>query len=143
MKKYIGPVISGIILLILGIFVTDHYELNYLYRGIDTPLHIIGGAIAGWFFFIFLRTTITSTSFLRGLFIITASACFVGVLWEIAEYSSSQYGREITILYHYFHGGPLADTIKDITNDILGGFVIGAFILIRTKIGRSSKELSE
>ncbi len=83
----------------------------------DIPLHVLGGILAGligmWFFVVSGRRT-SYTAALCG-------AIVLGILVEIAEFA-------LGFTYSPFMSYP-ADTLKDMCNDTIGGFIAAYSIL--------------
>jgi arginine exporter protein ArgO len=128
-----APIISGIILLLIGIFVTGYYGLYQALPGLDKVMHATGGIIVGWFAFSLLQDDIARARWWRQLIIIVGIVALVGVAWEFAEYTATQLRGSLPTLYHYFHGGDLGDTLGDLTADLLGGVLFAVWALIKER----------
>ena len=128
------PIIFGIALFILGIFVSGFFELYYKFIYLDTFYHFLGGVVLGWFFYTWLfpiptaNLSVVSFSKFTKLFIVVSAICMVGVFWEYAERLSTIYASvHAPWLYHWFSGGNLNDTLLDLLADMLGGSVFCFF----------------
>lgn len=84
------------------------YFLYWRIWWLDIPMHFFGGAWAGIFSVWFIARMGNSPSLLWCL----AFALFVGVAWEIFEYSEG-----IASAYHFSY---ILDTVKDLAFDVLG-----------------------
>lgn len=144
-RHFILPLTSIAAVFITGVFIAEYFELYITYPQIDILFHILGGAAIAWLVVVvhdLYIEKITTTNAqqpisqntlsrreqilgrLVSLLITISITCFIGVLWEFAEYFSSVYAREgLPILYHYFHGGDLQDTLKDIADDMIGAIL--------------------
>lgn len=131
LPSYLYPVALGIILLLIGLFVTEYFQLAYDYPGFDKLLHTTGGFIAAWFVATLVGREIgLMRPWVAGLALIGAVA-LIGVLWEFAEYSAQWVRYAHPVFYHYFHGGDLTDTLGDLLADLAGG---ASFALLCTPI---------
>jgi hypothetical protein len=118
-------VCSALALLVLnGVF--EYYHLYFFIWWLDVPMHFLGGmfvaflALAIVFHDRFILGRGTSSAFITTIAVVFAFA--VGALWE---YYAVQFGHRAPA-----PGGLIADTIKDLINDMLGGF-LAAMIFIR------------
>lgn len=91
------------------------------YPLLDNPLHLLGAAGLAWAAFIFIRffqslKLMPKLSFWLLVLLAVGVAAIIGILWEQYEF-----------LLDLSRGGwqppPIADTLKDLTNDLLGSFV--------------------
>ena len=121
-----NPVLWGIILLIVAILFGEMFSLYYRFAWLDTAFHAIGGFLLAWYMWRW-TADVAMPSGMRML-VILALALGVGVVWEWAEYLSSFSRESIPTLYRYFHGGNLADTLKDLVADSLGAL---AYLALR------------
>lgn len=84
--------------------------LYWTYKGIDIPMHILGGFMAGLFTFVLYRANKwpeSKTNLLIGVIV-------VGVVWELLEV----YFRVSPLDMYYW-----VDTSKDLIDDIIGGLI--------------------
>jgi hypothetical protein len=135
-KKYLSPIFSGVALLILGLFISTHYDFYSYVVYLDKVYHVLGGMVLGWFFFRYFNGSEFRLTQLNLIFVTIAAVCFFGVIWEFAERLSSVYSPVyFPSLYQYFHGGDLNDTLLDLVADMFGGLL---FVLasIHTRRGR-------
>ena len=121
-----NPVLWGIILLIVAILFGEMFSLYYRFAWLDTAFHAIGGFLLAWY--MWRWTADVAMPFDMRMLVILSLAVAVGVVWEWAEYLSSFSRESIPTLYRYFHGGNLADTLKDLVADSLGAL---AYLALR------------
>ena len=128
--KYRSPLVLGVIILFVGVFVSGFLDWYYFLPHIDKVYHFVGGFALGWFFYIYFSFKESQLSNFNKLLILVSATCFVAVLWEYAERLSNIYSPEhAKWLYHWFKGGDLNDTLLDILAGITGSFVFGIFSL--------------
>lgn len=84
--------------------------LYWIYRGVDIPMHIMGGFMAGLFVFIFLRVF----KFKENRRNLLLGVLLVGVGWEILELV---YRVDIVGFWYWL------DTAKDLIDDVIGGLI--------------------
>lgn len=101
----------------------------YFYPWIDIPLHIAGGVFVGLlFYYLFLvrHDTLADKGFLPVITLGLGFVALVGVLWEFYEFFLDVFVLHAHPLMQ--EPGPiLFDTLKDLADDLLGGFAaIGA-----------------
>ncbi len=123
------PVTAGLLLIFAGIFLGEQWDLYYQVVHFDKILHFVGGIIAGWFSFSILQAELTRTSSWKQFVIIAGATALIGIVWEWAEYLGNFTQYSFPTLYHYFHGGDLADTLADLLADIAGGSLFIAWAL--------------
>ena len=115
-------------ILILGIFPTEYFHIYDHIHNFDKIMHLLGGFVVAWIVSFGFKKEGRSMSYLQFAFVLVASTALVGVLWEFAEHLSGVYLKDrLFIVYTYFHGGDLNDTLLDLTFDLAGGslFVLG------------------
>ncbi|MEK7185323.1 MAG: hypothetical protein AAB726_01745, partial [Patescibacteria group bacterium] len=130
------PIIAGVLLFLVGVFVSGFYELYYKLSYLDIIYHFLGGIVLGWFFYILIfskrevgqgdeqseRFAGKNFSVSMQLFILVSAVCFAGVIWEYAERLSTIYASiHAPWLYYWFSGGNLNDTLFDLLADMFGG----------------------
>ncbi len=127
MLKSKSSIILGILLLIVAIFVGTYFGIYDKVPHFDKVLHLVGGAIVAWFFSDWFLWEYKLTRFQK-IILMVAGAALVGTLWEFAERLSSIYspGR-FPLLYKYFYGGDLNDTLGDLAADLVGAFTFSVF----------------
>ncbi len=123
------PVIAGLILIFIGIFMAGQFDWYYKMDHLDKLFHVIGGVIAGWFAFSLVQKEVTTASRWKQLLIVAGIATLIGVVWECAEYASNFTRQSLPLWYHFFHGGDLADTISDLAADISGATLFALWAL--------------
>lgn len=107
-RFYLSLAFAGFVIL-LHVIATELY-LYWTYRGVDIPMHILGGIMAGLFTYLFLRVAGFSErtrSVLLGVLV-------VGVAWEVLELIYKV--EPLTVRYWI-------DTAKDLVNDTIGGII--------------------
>lgn len=65
--------------------------------------------------------------------IIVSIATFIGVVWELAEYVSGFSKESVPLLYRYFSGGDLIDTLGDLLADIVGASTFALWALYKER----------
>ncbi|MBI2068772.1 MAG: hypothetical protein HYT67_01565 [Candidatus Yanofskybacteria bacterium] len=123
---------------LVAIFVFNIFGLYfgwYLdYFWFDMTLHFLGGFFMAIFLSIYLKDHLLDNSKLKNTLIILGVVSFVGVTWEFAEYIANQ--TLIEPFYKYFgvksyFMGDLADTVNDLTLDMLGAASFAWLHLLR------------
>lgn len=120
------PLFFGLLILLVGIFAAEYWDLYHLVPHLDKLLHVLGGIVVGWLALAFLQDDIVRLSGWKQALIIVSVACLVGVLWEFAEFAAD---FSPVWLYHWFHGGDLADTMGDLASDVGGGLIFALWAL--------------
>ena len=134
MKKYSRPIVLGIAVLLVGVFVSGALDWYDFFPHIDKVYHFFGGVALGWFFYIYFSFDESHISKFKKVFILVSSACFVAVLWEYAERLSSLYSlHHFPWLFHWFRGGGLNDTLLDILTGMTGSFAFGMLKINQAK----------
>ena len=123
------PLIFGLFVLLVGVFIAERFGLYYSIPHFDKVVHVCGGLAVAWMAFTLIQDHIVSMSTLKQLLVIVSVACFVGVLWEFAEYAANFTQHSYPWFYHWYHGGDLADTLGDLAADIVGGAVFALWAL--------------
>lgn len=126
-----SSVVAGVTLFILsGVAV----QLGYFetFRHLDKLLHLIGGVVVGIFVWAVFEREISRLSRPAGFVFILGAMAIIGIFWEIAEYNMHLIKETAPLIYKYFHGGGLADTLADLVMDLLGAGVF-AFWATRRK----------
>jgi len=129
LMKFGAPFTLGVIIIILASLISELYGLAYTYIYFDKGLHVAGGLIAGWIVYRFLERELSLVSSIKFLLILVSGVLFIGVFWEFAEYWAGQNKDTYPLLYRYFRGGGLADTLLDLAADMLGALMFGLLIL--------------
>ncbi len=129
MKKYIripyvAPILFGALILFVGIFVTNIFDLDHQFPFLDKVYHTLGGVALGWFFYTYFFLHNKSFVGWRQIFLTVAAVCLVGVFWEYAERLSTLYApSHARWLYQWFNGGNFNDTLLDLLADMAGGAI--------------------
>ena len=116
------------ILFLILIFLIDilgFYIGSYRIPFYDVILHFFGGFFVAMFFSHYFKNLIPGnpgTPELKKIFIIVSAAIFVGAMWEITEYVSTEiFGNYLYETYRIVCCvGNLDDTISDLALDITG-----------------------
>ena len=127
--KFYASALALVVLLFVGVFVSEQLNWYDQYPEFDSVLHFLGGFIVAWFVGHFLAHQSPRTYVTR----IGLAVLVIGVLWEIAEYLAGVILPHDSIIYIYFHGGALPDTLLDLFLDMLGAgvFVLGDLFLTK------------
>lgn len=126
MKKYFNCILTGVVVLVLGILVANYFNIYASVPHFDKLLHFFGGFIVAWFFSIFFAKDLNGISRFKKFLILMAMAALIGLFWEFAEYLSNLYSAPL--LKHFFYGGDLRDTLTDLLSDVIGGAIFGLFL---------------
>ena len=117
-RIHIAP---ALIILAIGIFPTEAFKLYERFPYIDTLLHLAGGAAIVWFLSSFFERDVWRLSRPTLVALLVGITTLIGVFWEFAEFYSGRNFREaLPIVYQYFRGGDLQDTLGDLAADIAG-----------------------
>ena len=99
---------------------------------LDVALHLAGGVVLGAFFvyyFTVRTTTLPRGRLLSTLLFAVGFAAIVGIAWEWYEFLADVF-RYHRYAYNNFPGMVHYDTLTDLVNDLLGGF-LGALVTLR------------
>jgi hypothetical protein len=126
MFKPWAPIISGIAVIVVGLFIFTHLHLHGVFPHSDKFFHTLGGIVIAWYFSLLWKDKLTTFTHVERLIIYIAMAAMVGFLWELLEYSTAQYPLDgLGVLRHYVFGGNLRDTLGDLTADLFGASIFG------------------
>jgi hypothetical protein len=128
------PFLFGLLVLFVGIFAGGYWGLYSHIANFDKILHMSGGLAIAWMALALLQNDIRMLPWYKQLLFIVSITCLVGVLWEFAEYLSNSTRYTYPLIYHYFHGGGLADTLVDLVADITGGILFTSWALWRKEV---------
>ncbi len=118
--KYKYPISLGILILLIGVFVSGIFGLYEYFPHIDKVFHFSGGFALGWFFFILL-TPEKFYSKPKQILVVAAATCLVAVFWEYFERLSTLYSAHyFPWLFYWIQGGDLNDTLLDVLAGIIG-----------------------
>lgn len=101
---------------------------------LDILMHLIGGAWVGLFFvFLFQKhlSNLSNIQFLPFLVLGLGFVALVGVLWEFYEYLSDVYIYKMHPLQLAPNPKNLPDTLADLVNDLIGGFLTISFFYFK------------
>lgn len=127
------PLIAGILVLFVGIFFGVWAGLYDHIPYLDKILHVAGGIAAAWFVLALMQREITHMSGWKQMLIIVGISALVGVAWEWAEFASNYTQYSHPTWYFYFHGGDLADTMRDLVADIAGALLFTGWALYKER----------
>jgi xanthine/uracil permease len=127
------PVISGLVLLSIGVFFGEIWGWYDHIANFDKVLHVSGGVIAAWFVLTLFQNDIPRMVWWKQLLVLVGITTLIGVVWEWAEFASNFTQHTYPGWYHYFHGGDLADTIGDLVADVTGAVVLSLWVLRRER----------
>ena len=126
--KIVFPILAGCIVLFVGIYVSGQMAFYEDFPYFDSVMHVLGGAVIGWLVFAHASVKGRPTPSLGLVLLI---AIVIGLLWELAEYTSGL-TMQGTVVYKYFHGGGCLDSLSDLAMAVLGATI--AFILHPKKL---------
>jgi ABC-type multidrug transport system fused ATPase/permease subunit len=119
--------IYGIILFIAQVLLLRFDVYGSLWWS-DIPMHILGGMwVALIFKYLFLEknnTSVKINGFWANLILCLGFVVLIGVLWEFYEFFVD------SILFAQYQQ-TLADTMKDLLDDMIGGAIVSAYYLIK------------
>jgi hypothetical protein len=117
--------LPGIVLLLIhDVFLRTN--IYYVIANMDIAMHLIGGAAVAWATWTFVVYGYEAKKLPKlplGLMVIFAvgMSCMVGVVWEFYEFIHDVYmGTD----YQNVLTTGVADTMKDLANDLIGAFVL-------------------
>ncbi|MEK7125047.1 MAG: hypothetical protein AAB864_01485 [Patescibacteria group bacterium] len=122
LRVYI-PVSLVAAVLFFGIIVTGFFNLYDSFPLFDKVLHLAGGFAVAWLAHALFRSSVTHLSPVPRIVFIAGVVALVGVAWEIAEFLSNRAQDVFPLFYRYFHGGGLADTLADMTTNVIGALI--------------------
>ena len=128
-RKIIKPFLAGLAVIFLGSFIVTDFNLYDTFPHIDKLFHVSGGFIVAWFFAVLWVDYLRQASPFQRFLTLVSVAVFVGVFWEIAEYSTSVYPLSgSSLIQHYLYIGDIVDTLGDLLADMFGA-ALAALIL--------------
>lgn len=139
-KKYMSlslKFVSYVFFLLLILYVVClGFNLFNNFEWVDIPMHFLGGFLAGGIFFFlfgyfFENDDVFKNNIERSKIIILSAsfAALIGVLWEFFEFF-----LELSFFTGQIQG--IRDTMGDLFWDIIGGIVIGVWVLfLRRRYG--------
>ena len=133
MSRIRTPLIVGLCVIFLGTFVITFFDLYSFFPHLDKILHVSGGFLTAWFFARYWQDKFGTFSSLDRFLMLLAITALVGVLWELAEFSTSIPPlAHHKLLRHYLYIGSLIDTLDDLVADIFGA-ALCALLLRKNK----------
>ncbi len=135
------------ILFLILVFLIDmlgFYIGSYRIPVYDVVLHFSGGLFVAMFFSHYFKNIVTGnpgSPKLKKAFIVISAAIFVGAMWEITEYISTEiFGNYLYETYRIVCCiGNLNDTISDLALDITGAITYVLVFLFPLKINSRPK----
>lgn len=121
------PFLVGVIVLFVAIVVAKDFGWYDQFFLMDKVFHVLGGAIVAWFAWSLWAKKMKADSWWVRLIFFVGVVALVGLAWEWLEYLSSISGNAALIAY--IHIGDLADTLKDLLADMVGGSVASLLLL--------------
>ncbi len=112
MPVYVGLGIATFVILLHGL--ASIFGWYWIFRWFDTPMHVLGGILAGHSGIVCSVFFSKDTKKKPSLWIAIFAALIVGIAWEVLEYG---YGLSGLDPIHRF------DAIKDLVNDMMGGVI--------------------
>jgi len=125
------PITIIILVLFAGIFIGGFFKLHYSVIYFDDALHLVGSFALAWLLLSLLGHHMNQLPKYISVLLVLGTVILFGVTWEILEYLSGAYlENTVPLIYNYFRGGDLKDTIGDLTIDIIGSllFLIPFFV---------------
>ena len=118
-----------------GIFPSERFELYTKIHYFDKYMHFLGGFVIALFLFYLLESDFKLLSRASFLFFLVSATALIGVFWEFAEYLSNTFlahsnSDPLFLIYRYFHGGDLTDTLGDLLMDLGGALTFGVGTLL-------------
>ncbi len=127
------PLLSGIIVLAVGIFFGVWWGLYDSIPHFDKMVHVAGGVVAAWLALALMQREVTHMAAWKQALIFVGITSLVGVVWEWAEFASNYTQFTHPTWYFYFHGGDLADTMIDLAADIIGALLLTGWALYKER----------
>jgi hypothetical protein len=119
-----SSIYAAAVVVLLGIIPGEMFKLYDRIPYFDKGLHLIGGFVLAMLLTVLLSREQKTMSPYAFVLMILGSATLIGVLWEQAEYLSGYFTKDwLPLIYRYFHGGNLRDTLGDLAFDILGSLL--------------------
>lgn len=112
---------AAAVVLFLGIVPGEMFSLYERIPYFDKVLHFTGGFVLAMILTLLLYREQKTMSPYAFTLLVVSTATLIGVLWEHAEFLSGYFTQNhFPLIYRYFHGGNLRDTLGDLALDILG-----------------------
>lgn len=124
MLKVVSTILVGVFLVIVASVVMKALPDGDGFFGLDNFFHFSGGIFAAWCSYLFLEKFKIGNK----LAMIVVGGLLIGLAWEVCESISSTFGQTYwPLIYKYYRGGGITDTMSDLVFDF-GGILF--FILI-------------
>lgn len=120
------------------------FSWYYIFWWFDIPMHIVCGAWLALLFFYLFRDrlkVLSSPGFIATLFLALGFVSFIGVGWEIYEYLVSVFVAK-KIPFGGSGAGDYFDTLKDLLDDVFGGFVATCLVYWHDKRSQRNEHLT-
>lgn len=117
-------------------FVSSTYYWYDKFPWLDIPMHLAGGMwVALLFAYLFEKNlfSLKQIHFLKALVLCLSFVALIGILWEFYEYLADVYIFKIHPLSLVTDPENYPDTLADIVNDLIGGFLSLSLIYISRK----------
>lgn len=120
----------------VGVFPAGWFDLYDYLPNFDKMLHFLGGLTVAWLIWAITHRPLARVGRWISAGFVVGLTTVIGVIWEFAEYYSGYLwgqwaGRAGRLIYLYFHGGGLADTLADLAFDITGALVFVILVISR------------
>jgi hypothetical protein len=139
MRLYLA-ILAVILVLLVGILPSGRWDWYLTYPYFDKFMHLLGGFVIAWLLGHILERDLRAASWWGAAIMLVGATAIVGIAWEAAEYLSGVYLVDATegwkaLVWQYFHGGDLKDTLLDLGADIVGALALCALYepLVRRK----------
>jgi arginine exporter protein ArgO len=120
------PLLLIAIILFVGIFLSGKYYLYERFPNFDALMHVLGAVVLAWIAVQSTQNEYKIMNIYSYTVFIVGVVLILGTIWEVAEYTGGMTKNSYPTIYHYFHGGNLADTLGDLAADMFGA---GLFVL--------------
>ena len=122
------------VVFLIGTVFSGQWEWYLRYPHFDKVMHVAGGFVIAWFLAHLLASDAGRASRWGAVGLLVGLTAIVGIAWEAAEFLSNAWfaGQESgwrALVYQYFHGGDLRDTLLDLTADMAGALALCALYL--------------
>ncbi|HYU64692.1 MAG TPA: hypothetical protein VEK36_00275 [Candidatus Paceibacterota bacterium] len=132
-----------LLILFIGIYPSEKFEWYAHVHNLDKVMHFLGGFVIAWSIWQLFEWERRQFSGFTIFILVVGGTAIIGIVWEIAEYFSNIYlGPSSSpvkqLIYHYFHGGDLTDTLGDLFSDLIGAvaFAVGSIVTRRRTVKR-------
>jgi hypothetical protein len=130
MRKIFLPASAVFIVLVIGVIVSGYFDLWQRWENFDTVMHLSGSVVLAWLLSSLAVKQQKALPYLSYALFIAGAVLIFGVVWEVLEYLSGAHLKG-TIIWHYYRGGNLQDTIADLLADLNGAMIYLLAHLVR------------